>query len=167
VKIECFVALGANLGDPLEQLESALAAIQQIPQCSLVVASPWYRSKAIGPGTQPDYINGVAQLETRLSPHSLLAHLQAIENLHGRLREQRWAARTLDLDILLYGDITLDSDELQLPHPRMQQRNFVLYPLFDLVPQLTLPCGTPLESLLASCSNEGLQRLGDVSDPGL
>lgn len=164
---ECFVALGANLGDPLRQLESALAAIQQIPGCSLVARSPWYRSKAIGPGQQPDYINGVAQMLTSLSPQALLAQLQAIEDFHGRVREQRWAARTLDLDILLYGNSTLDSRELQIPHPRMQQRIFVLQPLYDLSPELTLPCGTPLESLLAGCSNEGLQRLGDVSDPGL
>jgi 2-amino-4-hydroxy-6-hydroxymethyldihydropteridine diphosphokinase len=155
----CFVALGANLGDPLQQLESALAHIQRLPGCSLVATSPWYRSTAIGPGEQPDYINGVALLETSLPPRDLLAQLQAIEAHHGRLRSQRWAARTLDLDILLYGDITLNSDDLQIPHPRMQQRNFVLFPLYDLSPQLTLPCGTPLESLLASCSSEGLQLL--------
>jgi 2-amino-4-hydroxy-6-hydroxymethyldihydropteridine diphosphokinase len=163
----CFVALGANLGDTLQQLESALAQVQQLPACSLIATSPWYRSKAIGPGQQPDYINGVILLETSLSPHSLLTQLQAIEDVHGRVRTERWAARTLDLDILLYGDITLNSSDLHIPHPRMQQRNFVLFPLFDLAPQLTLPCGTPLESLLASCPSDGLQRLGDVSDPGM
>jgi 2-amino-4-hydroxy-6-hydroxymethyldihydropteridine diphosphokinase len=163
----CFVALGANLGEPLQQLESALAAIGQLPQCSLTGTSPWYRSKAVGPGPQPDYINGAAMLETTLSPQELLTQLQAIEHAHGRERSQHWAARTLDLDILLYGNIELNSDQLRIPHQHMQQRNFVLFPLYDLAPELTLPCGTPLESLLARCSREGLQRLGDVSDPGL
>ena len=103
----------------------------------------------------------------RLSALALLGLLQRIEVAQGRERSERWAARTLDLDLLLYGDETLTSEALSVPHPRLQERNFVLYPLFDLAPGLTLPCGTPLESLLAGCSREGLQLTGECIDPGL
>ncbi len=165
--IQCFVALGANLGKPLQQVESALTALNRMADCSLISHSPWYRSPAIGPGQQAPYINGVALLATTLPPVDLLLQLQAIENSHGRQRLERWGPRTLDLDILLYEQLELDQPDLCIPHPRMRERNFVLYPLFDLAPNLTLPCGTPLESLLAGCPREGLQLLGDGSDPGL
>lgn len=167
---ESFIALGANLGQPLQQLQSAIKALQQLEQSVLLAQSPWYRSVAIGPGDQPDYINGVVKIETGLQPEQLLAALQTIENDHGRERSQRWGARTLDLDILLFGDLELDTDTLCIPHPRMTERAFVLYPLFDLNPDLILPCGTPLESLLAHCPAEGLRALdagsGDEIDPG-
>jgi 2-amino-4-hydroxy-6-hydroxymethyldihydropteridine diphosphokinase len=163
----CFIALGANLGNPLQQVESALTALNHLAGCTLISHSPWYRSQAVGPGQQADYVNGVALLETTLSPADLLLQLQSVENRHGRQRRERWGPRTLDLDILLYGQLQLNQPELCIPHPRLQERNFVLYPLFDLAPNLTLPCGTLLESLLASCPREGLHRLGDVSDPGL
>ena len=128
--------------------------------------SPWYRSKAIGPGEQAAYINGVAEIESDLSAHDLLVTLQGIEQAQGRHRGERWAPRTLDLDILLFGNEEIDSDELTIPHPRLRERNFVLYPLHDVAPDLALPCGTRLESLLAGCPSEGLQRTGDASDPG-
>ncbi len=164
---QCYIALGSNLGNPLQQVESALTALAALADCSLISHSPWYRSQAIGPGQQPDYINGVALLTTTLGPGDLLQQLQAIENSHARQRLERWGPRTLDLDILLYGQLELNQPDLCIPHPRLRQRNFVLYPLFDLAPDLTLPCGTPLESLLASCPREGLQILGDVSGPAL
>ena len=164
--IECYIALGANLGNPLEQLNSALKALGNLPSSELLACSPWYLSTAIGPGEQPDYINGVARLDTALEPLVLLDQLQAIETDHGRVRGERWGPRTLDLDLLLYGGLELSSARLTLPHPRMQERNFVLYPLSDLEPELTLPCGTPLGSLLECCPREGLQPLGELSDPG-
>ena len=162
-----FVALGANLGQPAEQLRSALREIHAIAGCQVTATSPFYRSVAVGPGEQPDYVNAVTQLETTLDAEALLAELQRIETEHGRTREVHWGARTLDLDILLFGDTRSSRAQLTLPHPRMRERNFVLYPLYDLQADLVLPCGTPLESLLASCPDTGLQRLGEVSDPGV
>ncbi|MEP5763398.1 MAG: 2-amino-4-hydroxy-6-hydroxymethyldihydropteridine diphosphokinase [Halieaceae bacterium] len=162
-----YIALGSNLGTPEAQLKTALQALEQLPQSRLVSSSPWYVSKAIGPGTQPDYLNAVALLDTDLSPLALLTALQQIEQQQGRERGERWAARTLDLDILLYGNEEVASPELRIPHPALEQRNFVLYPLFDLAPDLTLPCGTPIESLLAGCSTEGLHAFGETRDPGL
>lgn len=133
----------------------------QLPETQLLAVSPWYSSKALGPGSQPDYRNGVAQLATTLSPGQLLAALQAIEHRQGRQREQRWAARTLDLDILLYGDLVMASVNLTIPHPQMTERNFVLSPLFDLAPGLILPDGTTLVSHLANCATDGIVRLPD------
>jgi len=161
-----YIALGSNLGNPRQQLESALEALRNHAQLTLLGHSPWYRSKAIGPGQQADYLNGVAAIASELSAPEILAVLQAIELDHGRERGERWGPRTLDLDLLLYGDEEFESDELTLPHPRLTERNFVLYPLYDLAPALALPCGTSLESLLARCPREGLQRTGDAIDPG-
>jgi 2-amino-4-hydroxy-6-hydroxymethyldihydropteridine diphosphokinase len=153
-----YIALGSNLGDPVQHITTATRELGQLADCQLVACSPWYNSAAVGPGTQPDYINAVVALETTLPALSLLQALQKIENAHGRQRRERWGARTLDVDILLYGDQTLDTDELIIPHPRLAERNFVLYPLFDLAPELTLPCGTPIASLLARCPRAGLRR---------
>lgn len=157
-----YIALGSNLGEPRQQLLSALAAIRRCPDCILIACSPVYRSAAIGPGNQPDYLNAAAALETGMEPRQLLKALQTIEIAQGRRREIRWGPRTLDLDILLYGDLVLDSQSLTLPHPRLQRRNFVLYPLHDLNPALTLPCGTRIASLLRSCTGGELQNLGPL-----
>lgn len=153
-----YVALGSNLGDPATQLSSALRALRQLPDSTLADCSPWYRSRAVGPGEQPDYLNAVARLETALAAVDLLRALQAIEAAQGRQRELRWGPRTIDLDILLYGESVIDSPELCVPHPRLKERNFVLFPLFDLAPELALPCGTRIESLLQYCSRDGLSR---------
>ena len=161
-----YIALGSNLGNPVQQVSTALRELDQLPGCEVLAHSPWYRSIAVGPGSQPDFINGVAQLITTRSPLRLLQALQSIEDAHGRERAERWGPRTLDLDILLFANECMVSDQLTIPHPRLQQRNFVLYPLFDLAPELALPCGTTIASLLARCPRQGLQRLsGDVSDP--
>jgi 2-amino-4-hydroxy-6-hydroxymethyldihydropteridine diphosphokinase len=161
-----YIALGSNLGQPRQQLDSAITALRDHAQITLRSHSPWYRSKAVGPGEQPDYLNGVAVIETGLSARQLLDSLQEIEAAQGRERGERWGARTLDLDILLLGDECIESAELTLPHPRLRERNFVLYPLYDVAPELVLPCGTTLESLLARCPREGLQRTGEAIDPG-
>ncbi|WP_299596956.1 2-amino-4-hydroxy-6-hydroxymethyldihydropteridine diphosphokinase [uncultured Microbulbifer sp.] len=157
--MRCYIGLGSNLADPAAQLRSALGQIRNVPQTTLVSCSDFYASAPVGPGEQPDYVNAVACLETALSPEALLDALQAIENLHGRKRTLRWGARTLDLDILLYGNQQLDTARLQVPHPRMAERNFVLEPLAELSPELTMPDGTSLRTLLAQCPPNRLHRL--------
>jgi 2-amino-4-hydroxy-6-hydroxymethyldihydropteridine diphosphokinase len=152
----CFISLGSNLQQPLGQVQRACAALAELPDSQLQKISPWYRSRAIGPGQQDDYINGVAQLDTGLAPLELLHALQAIETRQLRVRNQRWGPRTLDLDLLLYGQQVIDSQELCVPHPRMTERNFVLYPLADLAPGLVFPDGTSLASLLDYCPRDGL-----------
>ncbi len=159
IKTRAYIGLGSNLENPQRQVEQAIVAIQQIPETTFTQQSPWYQSTAIGPGVQDDYINGVAEVDTYLSPESLLAALHQIEAGQGRVRRQRWEARTLDLDLLLYGDIIVSTDRLQVPHPRLQERNFVLYPLADLNPQLVLPDGHSLQSLLQTTNREGLKLL--------
>ncbi|UTW45065.1 2-amino-4-hydroxy-6-hydroxymethyldihydropteridine diphosphokinase [bacterium SCSIO 12696] len=154
-----YIALGSNLADPLQQVERGLTAITALPDSQLLKCSPWYRSTAVGPGEQPDYINGVCAISTQLKPLTLLRQLQAIEHQQGRVRDERWGPRTLDLDILLYGQLTLDTPELQLPHPRMTERNFVVQPLADIAAELILPNGHPLTQVLANCQSEGIVRL--------
>ncbi|WP_199775478.1 2-amino-4-hydroxy-6-hydroxymethyldihydropteridine diphosphokinase [Microbulbifer pacificus] len=155
----CYIGLGSNLEHPAAQLKTALARMREIPQTQVLRCSGFYASAPIGPGEQPDYVNAVASLDTELNAETLLDALQAIENLHGRERVLRWGARTLDLDILLYGNETLDTARLCVPHPRMSERNFVLEPLAELAPDLTMPDGTPLQTLLAQCPFNRLHRL--------
>jgi 2-amino-4-hydroxy-6-hydroxymethyldihydropteridine diphosphokinase len=156
-----FVAFGSNLGDRLAHLEFARARIGAAPRTRLVRASPLYRSTAIGPGRQPDYLNAVLELHTGLEPLALLDCLQSIEQAAGRTRTLRWGARTLDLDLLLHGAGTVSDARITLPHRRLAERNFVVYPLFDLAPDLILPCGTPLARLRNELPGDGLWRLED------
>jgi len=135
----CYIGIGSNLNNPLRQVTTALEWLAKISGVTLLRRAPWYVSQAVGPGEQPDYLNGVIELETTLEPGVLLHHLQEIETQQGRERHIRWGARTLDLDILLYGEQCIDTPELQIPHPRMSERNFVLTPLATLNPQLPLP----------------------------
>ncbi|WP_323845265.1 2-amino-4-hydroxy-6-hydroxymethyldihydropteridine diphosphokinase [Microbulbifer magnicolonia] len=154
-----FIGLGSNLAEPQEQLRSALAAMADLPHTGLLRCSSFYRSAPVGPGEQPDYINAVAELETDLAPLELLDHLQSIEAAHGRERSVRWGARTLDLDILLFGREQLDEPRLQVPHPRMAERNFVLQPLAELEPQLQLPSGESIQALLQQCPHNRLDKI--------
>lgn len=152
-----FIGLGSNLQDPAQQLQSALKALASTEGITQVTASPFYRSVAIGPGEQPDYVNAVAALNTKLTPIALLEALQAIEQSHGRVRGAlRWTARTLDLDLLLFDDVVIESERLTVPHPQMANRNFVLRPLWDLAPDLILPDGRAIATLLAACGDEGI-----------
>lgn len=157
--IRCFVALGSNLDDPARQLDRALASLATLSHCRLGRMSRRYANPAVGPGQQPDYINAVAELFTDLEPLALLAALQGIEQAQDRRRDVHWGPRTLDLDLLLYGDETVDLPQLQVPHPRMYERNWVLYPLADLEPELTFPDGSRLPTRLDYCSDQGLQPL--------
>ena len=154
-----YVGLGSNLQQPTLQLDNAITALQQLPDCTLIQCSSYYGSKAIGPGQQPDYVNAVARLNTSLSAHHLLSQLQRIEHKQGRRRHTHWGPRTLDLDLLLYGTCVLQDSELTLPHPRLKERNFVVTPLFEIAPDLILPDGSTLVTLLENTTRENLWQL--------
>ncbi|MGD9662449.1 MAG: 2-amino-4-hydroxy-6-hydroxymethyldihydropteridine diphosphokinase [Porticoccaceae bacterium] len=159
--VDAFIALGSNLGNPAHQLSTAIEDIGLLQKTSVTAVSRLYRSLPIGPPDQPDYINAVVKVATSLAPLQLLDHLQAIENRHGRLRHQRWGARTLDLDILLYGDATINLERLQVPHPEMTLRNFVIFPLADIAPNLCLPNGVSIAQLLANLPSGGIVSLSN------
>jgi 2-amino-4-hydroxy-6-hydroxymethyldihydropteridine diphosphokinase len=159
--ITAYVGLGSNLQQPLTQLRTALSAIEQLPASRVVRVSSVYRSAAIGPGEQPDYLNAVLRLDTALEPHAVLEALQDIELAQGRQRKVRWGPRSIDLDVLLYGNSSLATRTLTVPHPAMRQRNFVLYPLAEISGlKLLLPDGTDLGTLIASCPRGDLLRTG-------
>ncbi|MAR91485.1 MAG: 2-amino-4-hydroxy-6-hydroxymethyldihydropteridine diphosphokinase [Pseudomonadales bacterium] len=161
-----YLGLGGNLDAPVHQLRSALEHIRGLPETRLVAVSPFYGSTAVGPGTQPDYVNAACELRTALEPLTLLDQLQAIEQRQGRQRgPEQWAPRTLDLDILLYAGQVIDLPRLTVPHPRLDQRNFVLRPLQDLNPQLCLPDGRRVADLLAQVGDAGLWALAEAGDP--
>jgi len=132
------IGLGANLGDPQASLVQALAELATLPSTTLIASSPFYRSAPVD-ATGPDFVNAVALLRTELTPHALLEQLQRIETQHGRARPYRNAPRTLDLDLLLYGDALIAAPDLTVPHPRMHERAFVLRPLADLAPDAVMP----------------------------
>ena len=156
----CFIALGSNQADPVAQVTRAFDELQRLPQSRLLGRSSLYRSAPLGPQDQPPFINAVALLDTLLTPDALLDALQEIEQRAGRVRKaERWGPRILDLDLLLYANRIIDTPRLQVPHYHMHARSFVLYPLAELAPDLTMPDGTPLSNLLDACSAAGLQRL--------
>lgn len=159
-----YVALGSNLGGPVRQVRSALAELDALEGVRLLEHSPLYRSPPLGPGTQPDYVNAVALLETTLDPHRLLDRLQAIEQRHGRERGVRWGPRTLDLDLLLYGEQRIASPRLRVPHPELGRRPFVLVPLYDIAPDLELPGLGPLADLLPALGAAGLALIDEDED---
>lgn len=145
-----YIGIGSNLHDPIAQLSKAILHVQGQPNCHLKAVSKYYLNKALGPITQPDCVNAVLQIETSLSPERLLDTLHTIEHLQGRVREMRWGPRIIDLDLLLYGDLQLQSDKLTVPHPGLTERYFVLVPLFEIAPDLILPDGRPLTTLMDS-----------------
>jgi 2-amino-4-hydroxy-6-hydroxymethyldihydropteridine diphosphokinase len=153
------IALGSNLGDSRSTLEQALQTLAQMPAVTLLAQSHWYQTKPVGP-PQPDYINGCAVVQTQLDPEQLLETLLEIENQYGRVRAQRWGARTLDLDLILFGDRVIDTLKLQLPHPRMGERAFVLRPLADIAPDWVDPMThCTIAQLLAQVSCADLHPL--------
>ena len=154
-----FVALGSNLRDPAAQVRAGFAALAALPATCVTSESSLYRSAPFGYADQPDFVNAVAAIETGLAPHALLDALLAIERERGRVRAFRNAPRTLDLDLLLYGDLVLRDESLTLPHPRMHERAFVLVPLAEIAPRQAIPGrGTALE-LLATVDPAGVTRL--------
>lgn len=153
-----YVGLGANLGDAAATLEAACDALARLPGTRLATRSSLYASAPMD-ATGPDFVNAVAALETTLAPHALLAELQEIEGRHGRERPYRNAPRTLDLDLLLFGDESIEDDALTVPHPRMTQRAFVLLPLAEIAPQLRLPDGRTIANLLPAVADQRLTRI--------
>jgi 2-amino-4-hydroxy-6-hydroxymethyldihydropteridine diphosphokinase len=154
-----YIGLGSNLDEPQEQLHSAINALRELPGTSLTAVSAFYSSESLSPG-QPRYTNAVAALDTELVPLDLLDSLQSIEAAQGRERKERWGPRTLDLDILLFGDRLIDIPRLKVPHYHMHARPFVLYPLAELVPEdFRLADQRSLAQLLADCPFVGLERL--------
>ncbi|RVU81763.1 2-amino-4-hydroxy-6-hydroxymethyldihydropteridine diphosphokinase [Leucothrix sargassi] len=157
--VQCYIGLGSNLGASQDTLIAALAALEAHEAIKQIEVSSYYQSKPHGPQDQPDYLNAVAGFQTTLAPEPLLDVLQAIENEQGRVRTgERWTARTLDLDLLLYANDTINTPRLIVPHPWMTRREFVLYPLYELAPNLSLPDGSSLESYLADVSDKDLVR---------
>ena len=160
------VALGANIGEPLRQLEAAFAALAALPDTKLVARSSLYRSAPVGYADQPDFINAVAIIETALAPHALLDAVLAIERVNGRVREFPNAPRTLDLDILLYGDLVLQEPGLTIPHARMLERAFVMVPLAEIAPDAVVPGRgrvRDLAALVDAASVAQLQRITGAS----
>lgn len=159
--VQVYVALGANLAEPVQQLDVAVTALKTLALNNTLRVSAYYRSKPMGDVIQPDYVNAVAGFQTELLPIELLDALQDIEQQQGRLRLERWGPRTLDLDLLLYGTQHINQPRLCVPHYGMKQRSFVLVPLADIAPTLTLPCNTSLESLISVTMRDELQKLID------
>lgn len=159
---QVYIGLGSNLAEPVQQLDAALSALAQLPSTRLVATSAYYSSAPLGPSDQPRYTNAAAHLETDLMPHDLLDQLQAIELNQGRQRKaERWGPRTLDLDVLLFGQHILDDERLCVPHYHMHARPFVLLPLAELCPtDFILADGRKLADLLQQCPiDTTLQRL--------
>ncbi|UUM30199.1 2-amino-4-hydroxy-6-hydroxymethyldihydropteridine diphosphokinase [Vibrio japonicus] len=155
--ITVFIAVGSNLSDPVGQTKNAIEALKCLPKSEFIQSSSLYSSTPMGPQDQPDYINAVVEIQTELTPLELLDCTQATELEQGRVRkEERWGPRTLDLDIILYGNEVIDSERLVVPHYGMKEREFVLYPLAEIAPNLTLPCGSRLEDLLKVVDKNGL-----------
>ncbi|MBI1194426.1 MAG: 2-amino-4-hydroxy-6-hydroxymethyldihydropteridine diphosphokinase [Gammaproteobacteria bacterium] len=157
--VKAYVGLGSNLDDPEAQIRRGYAALARLRECRDPHASGLYLSRPFGGVEQPDYINAVASIETGLSPEVLLAALQDIERRQHRTREVHWGPRTLDLDILLYGDKIVNRPDLVIPHPGLAQRDFVLYPLCEIAPEIVIPGLGPVGDCLKSCANRGLERL--------
>ncbi|CNH16227.1 2-amino-4-hydroxy-6-hydroxymethyldihydropteridinepyrophosphokinase [Yersinia aldovae] len=152
-----YIALGSNQSMPLQQAKTALEALEHLPRTRLVACSPFYRTKPLGPQDQPDFLNAVVALDTDLPPEQLLDHTQAIERNQGRVRkEQRWGPRTLDLDIMLYGSLVIKTDRLTVPHYGLKEREFMLYPLADIAPDLIFPDGEALSECLKRIDKNGL-----------
>lgn len=144
-----YIAIGSNLASPLEQVNAAVAALAAIPDSRVIATSSFYRTPPLGPQDQPDYLNAAVALETELQAEALLDHTQRIELQQGRERKaERWGPRTLDLDIMLFGDAVINTERLTVPHYDMKNRGFMLWPLFEIAPTLRFPDGISLRQVL-------------------
>lgn len=158
--IQAYIGLGSNLNNPISQIKEAMQSIAQIPEIRDFICSPLYLSKPVGPQDQPDFVNAVMLVSTNLSAQNLLFELQKIENIHGRLRLLRWGARTLDLDILIYGKEIINTPNLIIPHPELANRSFVLYPLADIVNvDFEIPVFGKLIDLIKTCPADDLLKI--------
>ena len=144
-----YIAIGSNLASPLEQVNAAVQALGEIPQSRIVAVSSFYRTPPLGPQDQPDYLNAAVVLDTALNAETLLDNTQRIELQQGRVRKaERWGPRTLDLDIMLFGNEVINTSRLTVPHYDMKNRGFMLWPLFEVAPDLTFPDDIPLREIL-------------------
>ncbi|MGA9852683.1 MAG: 2-amino-4-hydroxy-6-hydroxymethyldihydropteridine diphosphokinase [Gammaproteobacteria bacterium] len=164
--IRVYIGLGSNLNGPSEQLWRAFTELDQLPRTRMLARSHLYKSKPLGPQDQPDYLNAVAVLDTRLEPLDLLRMLRELETRHGRRRaeEARWGSRSLDLDMLVYGNIRMQTPELTLPHPGLHERSFVLYPLAEVAPALVIPDHGPVQALRDRCHSPPIERYEKTDD---
>ncbi|OGA48857.1 MAG: 2-amino-4-hydroxy-6-hydroxymethyldihydropteridine diphosphokinase [Betaproteobacteria bacterium RIFCSPLOWO2_12_FULL_63_13] len=154
-----FIGLGANLGDPRDQLRDALTALDAMPSTRVTAQSSFYRSAPVGYRMQPDFLNAVARIETMLTPRALLEALHAIEDRAGRSRSFANAPRTLDLDLLLYAELAIAEPGLKVPHPRMHLRAFVLLPLAEIAPDIEIPGQGAIAPLLTACAGQAIRKL--------
>ena len=161
-RVTAFVGLGSNLGDPAAQIRRAMQALAAMPETRLVRRSSLYRNPPAGYLDQPEFVNAVARIETRLAPRDLLERLLAIEHAHGRVREFPNGPRTLDLDILLYGERIVREPGLTIPHPRMLERAFVLVPLAEIAPEAVVPGGGRVADLVRKVDASGMIKLPDT-----
>lgn len=153
-----YLALGSNLADPLHQIDAALSALDALPDTQRVATSAFYRTPPYGPPDQPDYLNAAVALDTALSAEALLDQTQRIEQEHGRVRKaERWGPRTLDIDIMLFGTASLKSDRLTVPHYDLLNRAFMLVPLLEIAPDLSLPDGRSLKPILAQLDRSSIR----------
>lgn len=156
-----FIAIGSNLQQPPLQVKQAFELLAALPQTSLIKRSSLYRTSPVGYDNQPDFINAVAEIETGLDPRQLLKELLALESVQGRERPFPNAPRVLDLDLLLYNDIIMQTPELTLPHPRMHDRGFVMLPLAEIAPELVIPGQGSAGALAARCQDQGVEKLAE------
>lgn len=171
-----YIGLGSNLNQPETQIAIAIGSISTLPEIQLIARAPLYKSSPVGPQDQPDFINTAIKIRTTFSPDALLSALQHIERSQGRVKTRHWGERSIDLDILLYSNLLYDnqlydnqlhnnqpnqnsSSRLIIPHPELQNRDFVLKPLLDICPTLSLPSGAPLSRLLSQCPDNNLQKM--------
>lgn len=160
--VVAYIGLGSNLADPIGQIRAARFALSRLPETRERAFSGLYRNPPMGPAGQPDYVNAVMAVETRLDAESLLAELQRIETQQGRVRTgERWGARTLDLDLLLYGRQRIATPTLTVPHPGVAERAFVVYPLLEIAPDLDIPGLGPIQDLAKHISSASLTRLAN------
>ena len=154
-----YIAIGSNLASPLEQVNAALKALGDIPESYILTVSLFYRTSSLGPQDQPDYLNAAVALETSLAPEELLNHTQHIELQQGRVRKaERWGPRTLDLDIMLFGNEVINTERLTVPHYDMKNRGFMLWPLFEIAPELVFPDGEMLREVLHTRAFDKLSK---------
>ena len=154
-----YIGLGSNMNSPKQQIKSAIESIEKIAAIQVLMVSSLYKSKPMGPQNQHDYINAVAKIDTDLIPYELLECMQDIENDQGRIRKERWGPRTLDLDILLFGQQQIETPTLTIPHYGMRQREFVLYPLYEIAPSLIFADGCTLKQLIDEVPLNGITQL--------
>ncbi|MGB9429441.1 MAG: 2-amino-4-hydroxy-6-hydroxymethyldihydropteridine diphosphokinase [Gammaproteobacteria bacterium] len=166
VGVRAYIGLGSNLDEPAAQLRRAFMELDRLPQTRVLARSHLYKSKPLGPQDQPDFCNAVAVIETQLEPLTLLRGLRDLEERHGRRRESEthWGPRTLDLDMLIYGELSMHTPQLTLPHPGVHQRSFALYPLAEVAPALVIPGHGPVQGLRDRCHSPSIEKYEDSAD---